>query len=348
MKRLKKCPLFLAIFFSALLLTITGYGFKDTIYKKYNKESFLSPSMSLVFRGFKDGIYPWEHWKDFALFEDNILLETFSGNDGDSENTINSDQVSDNNIEKNENSENTISENGNGESSDNTISENDSSELSENTISENGSPEGYVLGPVTEDYFNDAVFIGDSRTQGMFEYGGISDRADFLCKTSLSIYDIVKKPKAIVKGENGQKITVMEALEKKQYGKVYLMLGINELGTGSAEYFYDEYARVVEEIRKLQPDAVIYVQGIMRVTASKSSTDKIFNNEKINERNEKLKELDNGKDIVYLEINDVVSDEEGGLYEDWTFDHIHLKAKYYQVWKEYLLQNGATGGAVHR
>lgn len=341
MKRLKKCPLFLAIFFSALLLTITGYGFKDTIYKKYNKESVLSPSMSFVFRGVKEGIYPWDHWEEFALFEDVRLLETFSENAKDSENVISENQISVNNIEKNEISENTISENRSKPIFENVVSESEE-------ISENGIPESYVLGTVTEDYFNDAVFIGDSRTQGMLEYGGISDRADFLCKTSLSIYDIVKKPKAIVKGENGQKLTVMEALEKKQYGKVYLMLGINELGTGTAEYFYDEYARVVEEIRKLQPNAVIYVQGIMRVTTLKSSTDKIFNNEKINERNDKLKELDNGKDIVYLEINDVVCDEEGDLREDWTFDHIHLKAKYYQVWKEYLLQNGLISDAAAR
>ena len=34
---------------------------------------------------------------------------------------------------------------------------------------------------VEEDYFDDALFIGDSRTQGMLEYGGLEDRADFYC-----------------------------------------------------------------------------------------------------------------------------------------------------------------------
>ena len=36
----------------------------------------------------------------------------------------------------------------------------------------------------------------------------------------------------------------------------------------------------------------------------------------------------------------MVCDENGNLHGDWTFDQIHLKAKYYQVWKEFLLDHG--------
>ena len=42
----------------------------------------------------------------------------------------------------------------------------------------------------TDDYFSDAVFIGDSRTVGISEFSGIKN-ATFLCKTSLSIYDFI-------------------------------------------------------------------------------------------------------------------------------------------------------------
>ena len=52
-------------------------------------------------------------------------------------------------------------------------------------------PETYSFTQVTDDYFQDAVFIGDSRTVGISEYSGI-ENATFLCKTSLSIYDYTK------------------------------------------------------------------------------------------------------------------------------------------------------------
>ena len=48
----------------------------------------------------------------------------------------------------------------------------------------------------------------------------------------------------------------------------------------------------------------------------------------------------NNQDIFYLEINDAVSDANGDLVTEYTFDQIHLKAKYYQLWKNYLLGHG--------
>ena len=90
----------------------------------------------------------------------------------------------------------------------------------------------YGFQTVTEDYFNDAAFIGDSRTVGLFEYGGIEERADFYAKISLTIYNVFTELLAKDE-ETGKKITALEALTIKQYGKVYLMLGINELGSGS-------------------------------------------------------------------------------------------------------------------
>ena len=45
-------------------------------------------------------------------------------------------------------------------------------------------------------------------------------------------------------------------------------------------------------------------------------------------------------DIFYIDVNEAVCDENGNLYADWTFDQIHLKAKYYQVWENFLMEHG--------
>ena len=130
-----------------------------------------------------------------------------------------------------------------------------------------------------------------------------------------------------LKDEEGNKMTVDEALQNDEpYGKIYIMLGLNEIGTGTTETFVAKYAEVVARIRELQPDAIIYIQGIMHVTQKKSDNDKIFNNPTINERNEALSHLANNVDIFYIDMNEAVDDENGNLLEELSTDDIHLKA----------------------
>ncbi len=192
---------------------------------------------------------------------------------------------------------------------------------------------------VGEDYFDNAVFIGDSRTQGLLEYGHLENRADFLCKVSLTIYDFATDP--FIRDEaSGQNITVEEALGRKQYGKVYIMVGINELGTGTTETFLEAYRAVVNRIRELQPDALIFVEGIMRVTGAKSESDPIYNNANINDKNNAISTLADGEGIFYIDVNEAVCDEAGNLHGEYTTDDVHLKARYYEIWKTFLMEHG--------
>ena len=117
------------------------------------------------------------------------------------------------------------------------------------------------------------------------------------------------------------------------------MLGLNEIGTGDNEYFKNAYAEVINKIRELQPDAIIYIQGIMHVAAAKSRVDKNFNNEKINSRNASLAELADNKTIFFIDMNESVDDEEGNLDSTLSSDDVHLKASAYERWHEFLLHN---------
>lgn len=193
---------------------------------------------------------------------------------------------------------------------------------------------------VSENYFDDALFIGDSRTVGMDEYGGFQENTTFFAKTSLTIYDLFEEPDKFARLADGTKATLEEALSERKFGKIYIMLGINELGRGTTESFFTVYAEAVNRIRVLQPEALIFVQGIMRVGEEKDSTDAIFNNTNINARNQALALMADNRTIFYLEVNDAVCDENGNLVSDYTFDQIHLKAKYYQLWKDYLFAHG--------
>lgn len=198
----------------------------------------------------------------------------------------------------------------------------------------------YEFTAVGEEYFDDALFIGDSRTVGLASYAGFQEETDFYAATSLTIHNVFENPKKVAVLDDGRKVTIEEALKEKQYGKIYIMLGINELGRGTTETFFTSYAETVNQIRLLQPQAIIFVQGIMRVSTEKSRTDSLFKNETINARNDALALMANSHDIFYLEVNDAVCDAAGGLTADYTYDQVHLKAKYYQLWKDYLLAHG--------
>lgn len=191
---------------------------------------------------------------------------------------------------------------------------------------------------VEDDYFSDAVFIGDSRTVGMFEYGGLEDTADFYASTGLTVYKLFDSEIATVAGQK-KKITVEQALTQNSYAKIYLMIGINEMGTGTVETFAAVYKDAVDHLLELQPDAIIYIQGIMKVTTERSDKGDYINNEGIEARNEALSQLADNERIFYLDVNPEICDESGGLIASYTFDGVHLKAQYIDIWKTYLKEH---------
>lgn len=188
---------------------------------------------------------------------------------------------------------------------------------------------------VEDDYFGDAVFIGDSRTVGMFEYGGLEETAAFYASTGLTVYKMFESAIVSVPGQK-KKITVEEALQQNTFAKIYLMIGINEMGTGTVESFLEAYSGAVAHLRELQPDAVIYLQGIIRVTAERSAQGDYINNEGIDARNQGIAQLADNEKVFYLDVNPLICDESGGMIPDYTFDGVHLKAKYIEIWKDYL------------
>lgn len=190
---------------------------------------------------------------------------------------------------------------------------------------------------VGDEYFSDAVFIGDSRTVSLYDYAGWED-ATYYCSSGMRLDGVFGEPNRKFKDGNWKE-NIGDALQTKQFAKVYIMLGINDMGVGDLAYFEDLYRSVIDKIREWQPDAIIYIQGIMRVSTVRSNKGDYINNQAIIDRNEILKTFDNGRDIIYLDVNEVVCDEAGGLTAEYTFDGVHLYAKYVYLWTDYLKEH---------
>ncbi|WP_369524618.1 GDSL-type esterase/lipase family protein [Paramuribaculum intestinale] len=148
------------------------------------------------------------------------------------------------------------------------------------------------------------------------------DNLTYYAEGGMTIYNMFQRQ---VAKEDGQKISVEEALQKHTFGKIYLEIGINEMGTGTLDSFMEAYENAVNHLRELQPDAILYLCGIMYVKQSKSESDPIFNNPNIQARNDRIAQLADGENIFYLDINELVTDETGNLNPDYTWDEVDRK-----------------------
>lgn len=192
----------------------------------------------------------------------------------------------------------------------------------------------YDYQKVKANYFDDAVFIGDSRMVGMNDYSGLTN-ATFFAKTGLTVYNLLDD-KFVKDPDSGKMVSVSDMMQRHTYGKIYLMVGINELGTGGTQRFQEAYQEVLKKFRKWQPDAMIYVQSIMGVSPRKDKTDRVFNNTNIRDKNYAISKLTDGIHIFYLNIQEIYEDENHNLAQELTFDDVHLYAQHYDRWVKYL------------
>lgn len=181
------------------------------------------------------------------------------------------------------------------------------------------------------EYFEDALFIGDSRTVGLKEYGNI-EGATFFAHSGLTTFDL-ENSKVSVEGMG--KVTLDEVLKKKKYGKIYLMLGVNELGY-RFESIEKQYQKTVEKLKENQESAIIYLCANLHVTETQSEKDAMFNNENINRVNEMIQGLEDKKTFFYIDVNERFDDENGNLSMEYASDAFHVLGKYYRIWADWL------------
>ncbi len=185
---------------------------------------------------------------------------------------------------------------------------------------------------VADDYFKDAVFIGDSRTEGLLVNTGLSDTIAYTYK-GLTVDTVFTQP-AIV--QSNEKVTIIEALRNTTFTKAYIALGINETGWPYRDVFIEHYKRVIDEIQKINPQAIIYVQQIIPVSDEVSANHSYIKNEKIKEYNDLIQAMAEQECIYYLDVASVLVDKDGALPEEAATDGIHLKKAYCEKWLDYL------------
>jgi len=185
---------------------------------------------------------------------------------------------------------------------------------------------------VGEEYFADAVFIGDSRTDGLRLYSGLKNTT-YLSAKSINVINVATSK--VIPSSDGSYIPILDALARETYAKVYIMLGINEISLSSDSY-YEHYSQLIDKVRSIQPEAIIYLQTILPVNRYSDATSN-YNIAAITRFNDCITRLAVDKSVYLLDTYSALADSEGFLPDDLTFDGIHLYKDGCKIWYDYLL-----------
>ncbi len=180
--------------------------------------------------------------------------------------------------------------------------------------------------PVGDEYFADAVFFGDSITLGHSAYATVPAR--FVCKSAINTSTV--NTDTLSSGR-----TVMqELLSTPDVGKYYIMFGINEVSYINLDVYKRRYGDIIDNIRAVNPDAIIYIQSVLPVERSVEAR-KIYNST-IREANAKLAELAVEKGCYYLDVYSCVAGPDGYLPDGSATDGVHFTKEGHMKWEAYL------------
>ena len=129
--------------------------------------------------------------------------------------------------------------------------------------------------------------------------------------------------------------SVMEALARTIYYRVYLIFGINETGLISNDIFISDYKQIIDDIKAQNPSAKIFIQSVLPVSKAVSDSGGYVRNDKIAEYNKRLEQLAADEGATFVNVQEAVSTD-GVLPDDAATDGIHLNKKYCEKWLTYL------------
>ena len=196
---------------------------------------------------------------------------------------------------------------------------------------------------VEDTYFDGAVFLGDSRTEGLFLYSGLKT-GHFYTAVGATVESVFSKKS--FETESGEKVPLLDAVAEQDCDKIYIMLGINELGWSKVKTFHDQYAKLIDRVREDHPEAKIVLQSIPPVSAKQEAKKTYVNNDRISDYNEVIRTLAEEKECYFLDVAACLSDGNGLLPKDLNFDGIHLNPAGCKVWLNYLRTHSLEDEAI--
>ncbi|WP_295764440.1 GDSL-type esterase/lipase family protein [uncultured Oscillibacter sp.] len=194
---------------------------------------------------------------------------------------------------------------------------------------------------VEDTYFERAIFLGDSRTQGLFLYSGLSSGYEYTAVGATVESVFTKKNYDL---GNGEQVPLLDAMAGQACDKIYIMLGINELGWSKTETFHDQYAKLIDRVREDHPEAKIALQSIPPVSAKQDAKETYVNNARIRTYNGVIQALAEEEGCYFLDVAACLTGEGGVLPVEQTTDGVHFNTAGCRTWLGYLRTHSLEAG----
>lgn len=264
-----------------------------------------------------------------------------SGNKDQGNNTENSDQP---NIDENKPSTNK----GSSDEKSNNQNSKDPQQAEQNPQDNSNNQ----LSSVDYNFFNDTVFVGDSVTLKLKYY--VTEKrssdpkfmgtAQFLCAGSLGSANALWEvsDKSVHPLYKGQKLLIEDSVSKIGAKKLYIMLGINDIGMYGVDQSAQNMEKLIDKIVAKSPEINVCVQSATPMLKGKELQK--LNNTSLREYNNKLLEMCKRKGYKFIDVASVMKDSEGYLPLKYCSDPsgpsslgLHFTPEACEVWIKYLL-----------
>ncbi len=223
----------------------------------------------------------------------------------------------------------------------------ESSAESSESNADSSEPSEPTSGPVETSFYDDAVFIGDSVSLRLDMYcqahQGALGKAQFLTAGSLGSGNALEKvtSDSVHPYYQGEHMSVEDGVKASGAKKVFIMLGMNDVGLYGVEDSVKNMETLTERILEKNPDAEIYLQSMTPMLTGHER--KVLNNENLDKYNAGLKELAKEKGYHFANVASVMKQEDGSLKPEYCSDPegmgIHFTDAGAEAWIDYLLQN---------
>jgi len=206
----------------------------------------------------------------------------------------------------------------------------------------------YVWGEMEDfkEFFNDAAFLGDSVTEGLRIYNSWVNALGsptFLSRTSYSVRHAVSTSSDRISiTYQGTKMYPGEALKACGAKKVFIMLGMNDVGMLSLDQCMTYWKTLISQIQDACPGIEIYIQSATPIYTG-GQTD-LLTNERMDQYNARLKAYAEEIGQHFIDIAPYLKDSTNGLSREYTSDnYVHLNNEGIEIWVDVLkayLQGG--------
>lgn len=191
----------------------------------------------------------------------------------------------------------------------------------------------------TASYFDDAVFVGDSVSLMLSYYAaetGQLGKAQFLVRGSYSVAHALNG--TMLMTYRGQQLSLPDAIAATGAKKVFIMLGMNDIGLYGIDTTLENWETLLWAIQKVCPGVEITIQSMTPVYTGGEKGK--LNNPNVDAYNARLKAFAEEKGYGWLDIASYMKDATGGLAAAYCSDeYVHLTrdgaAVWVQVLKEY-------------